>query len=147
MSDKNKTARTLFLGDYNCAQSTLAVFSEELEIDKEQALAIASGFGAGLGYQGLTCGVVTGAYMALGLYSGKNFNEPEMVKENAYQLIQEFNKRFKSKFGTIACKELIGTDLSTAEGLERGKNSGVFESKCPEFVEAAVEIVAQLQKK
>lgn len=146
MKNKEQKAKDLFLGDYNCAQSTLAVFADELNFDKEKALAISAGFGAGLGYQGKTCGVVTGAYMALGLHSGNLYSDAEMVKENTYQLTKEFTKHFVTRFGTTTCKDLIGFDLSTEEGIENGKQAGVFKTKCPLFVETAVTIIEELTK-
>lgn len=141
---KTEKAKELFLGAYNCAQSTLSVFANDLNIDVEKALAISAGFGAGLGYQGKTCGVVTGAYMALGLHSGNLYTDAEMVKENTYQLTKEFKKHFVSMHGTTSCKELIGFDLSTEEGIENGKQAGVFKSKCPMFVETAVSLIEEL---
>ncbi|MBI9069927.1 MAG: C_GCAxxG_C_C family protein [Salinivirgaceae bacterium] len=139
--NKEQKARELFLSSYNCAQSTFSVFADELHVDKQKALAISAGFGAGVCYQGRSCGAVIGAYMALGLHSGNLYNNPEMLKENTYQLIKEFNRQFESIHGITICKELIGFDLSTTQGIELGKSSGVFKTKCPKLVETAVSIV------
>ena len=45
----------------NCAQSVLLAFAEELGLDPEKGLKMASSFGGGMGAMGLTCGAVTGA--------------------------------------------------------------------------------------
>ncbi len=141
MNIKIKEAQSLFEGTYNCAQSTLSVFSKELELDANILQHIAAGFGAGMCYQGRTCGAVAGAYMALGLKSGKTFSEPEMIKENTYQLIQEFNKKFVERHGSTICKELLEIDISNAQNLEKARQSGVFETRCPKFVATAVELL------
>jgi C_GCAxxG_C_C family probable redox protein len=78
MKEKIKEALNLFDGSYNCAQSTLSVFEVELGISKQTLQHLSSGFGAGMCYQGRTCGAVAGAYMALGVISGKTAVEPEM---------------------------------------------------------------------
>lgn len=134
-------AKELFLDAYNCSQSTLGVFSEKFKIPFHLAVNLASGFGAGMSYQGKTCGAVTGAYMVIGLLSGEKFNEPEMVKENAYQLITKFNKHFISKFGSVNCNEILNIDISTPEGLEEGREKELFTKKCPLIVQEAVAFI------
>ena len=49
---------------YNCAQSVLMPFAEELGLTPEQANAISAHFGSGMRV-GATCGAATGALMAL----------------------------------------------------------------------------------
>jgi len=141
MSEKTEKAKEYFLNKSNCSQSTLVVFADDLGLSTKQALSLSAGFGAGMCYQAKTCGAVTGAYMALGLISGQKFTEPEMVKENAYQLISQFNKAFIKTFDSTECKALIGLDIGTSEGMEKGKEMGVFTNKCPLFVQFAVELV------
>lgn len=148
MSERSEEAKELFLNDFNCSQSTLAVFSNELGINKEQATHIAAGFGAGMCYQGKTCGAVTGAYMVLGLVSGRLYpDSPEMIKENTYQLIEDFNKKFKEENRTLECNKLLGIDISTEEGIEKGRQMELFTKKCPLFVENAVKIVEDIKSK
>jgi len=141
MEEKIKEARILFEGTFNCAQSTLSVFHKELGISKVALQHIASGFGAGMCYQGRTCGAVAGAYMALGIISGNTADEPEMVKETTFQYIQQFNKKFVELHGSTICKELIEIDISSAQGLEIARETGVFKTRCPYFVETAVTLV------
>lgn len=52
---------------YNCAQAVFIPFAERKGISAEAANAITANFGAGM-RAGLTCGAITGALMALGLY-------------------------------------------------------------------------------
>jgi C_GCAxxG_C_C family probable redox protein len=147
MSEKCDKAKELFLNDYNCSQSTLAVFSKELGLDFDQSTHIAAGFGAGMCYQGKTCGAVTGGYMALGLISGKTYEESEMVKENTYQLVRNFNKKFELVHGSLECRGILGIDLSTDEGIEEGRQQELFTKKCPLLVESAVKLIEETLEK
>jgi hypothetical protein len=47
--DKAEQAIAKFISGYNCAQSVLFSFCDDLNLDKNKALKIACGFGAGMG--------------------------------------------------------------------------------------------------
>jgi len=108
------------------------------------ALKIAASFGGGMARTGKTCGVVTGGLMALGLKYG--YTAPE-GKDSTYQIAQEFMHRFEKKHGSLACRDLIGFNISTPESREQAQKSGVFESICPVLVRDAVETVQELLTK
>jgi len=113
-------------------------------VDIETALKIAAGFGAGMGRMGGTCGVLTGAFMVIGLKYGKTKAEDDQAKEKTYELVREFAKRFKSRNGTIVCNELLGCDLGTPEGMKLAKEKGAIGTLCPKFVQDAVEILEEM---
>ena len=50
---------------YNCCQSVLLPFAQELGISEEQAMAIGAHFGSGMRHGG-TCGALSGGMMVLG---------------------------------------------------------------------------------
>lgn len=64
---KTEIALDRFENGFNCSQSTFSVFAEELDLDLESALRVAGAFGGGIAGTGSTCGIVTGALMAIGL--------------------------------------------------------------------------------
>jgi C_GCAxxG_C_C family probable redox protein len=129
----------------NCAQSVFSTFAEELGVNKKQALSIAQGFGGGMYVNGV-CGAVTGAYMALGLANPVPEKDPRQNYEKTKALISEFNRKFKELHGAIACTELLGHNLSKPNELARARESGVFTTKCPDFVRDAARIVEELIK-
>ena len=49
MKDYSKIATDNFRQGYNCAQSVLLAFAEEVNLDKETALKLSSSFGGGMG--------------------------------------------------------------------------------------------------
>ena len=66
-----------FSNGYACSQAILSEYCERFNLDVETALKLAAGFAGGMRYGG-TCGVVTGAYMVLGLHFGtQNCERPE----------------------------------------------------------------------
>lgn len=137
-------ACSLFKQGFNCCQAVLATYSPECGLDQETALKIAAPFGGGMGRMGGTCGAVTGAFMVLGLEYGWTTSDDPAVKEKGYGLVNEFERRFRSQHGTTVCRELLGFDISTAEGLQAAKDQQLFLTRCPKFVQTAAEIVEKM---
>ena len=134
-----------FSRECNCAQSVFSAFALPHGLDEETAIKIATPFGGGMARTGETCGAVTGALMALGLARGAATPEG---KEEVYRLAREFMRHFEEKHGSLLCRELIGCDISTPEGLQHAHESGVTKSVCPQLVHDAAEIVqAMLETK
>jgi C_GCAxxG_C_C family probable redox protein len=140
-------AAATFGRGFNCAQSVLSACCEPYGMSKEQALKVSCAFGAGMGRQGATCGAVTGAYMAIGLKYGKYLEGDEAPKEKTYALVNEFNRQFTARNGTIVCKELLGLEIGTPEGAKIFKEKGYHASRCTKYVRDATEIVEALLKK
>jgi len=82
--------------------------------------------------------------MVLGLKYAQIRAEDKEAKEKAYALGRELIERFKARNGTALCRELLGYDNSTPEGLQAIRDKGLFTSLCPKLVADAVEIVEQL---
>jgi len=93
---------------------------------------------------GETCGGVTGALMVIGLRYGKTEVQDKQEKEMTYGLVKEFVNRFKSRNGSIVCRELLGCDISTPEGLSIAKEKSLIATLCPKFVQDAAEIMEQI---
>lgn len=121
----------------NCAMVTFGEFAESLGYDKEETDAIAAVFGGGMEH-GSVCGAVTGAYMTLGAFAQN--------KEKAIALAAEFDKRFKERFGTIYCRELLGYDFEDPEQKQQARQSGKMDENCPACIGAAIEILEDLTK-
>jgi C_GCAxxG_C_C family probable redox protein len=142
--NKTEEANKTFLNGFNCAQAVFSTFSKELGLDEQTALKIGSSFGAGMAHLNETCGAVTGAFMIIGLKYGRYKLEDIASKEKTYSLVREFAKRFKEKYDSLKCTDLIGYDLSTEEGLKKATEEKRFRTHCPKFVEDAAGIVEDL---
>jgi C_GCAxxG_C_C family probable redox protein len=142
-SPKSKIAEDMHLQGFNCSQAVFSTLAEPLSFDRSLALKIASPFGGGIGRTGEICGAISGALMALGLQSGYCEPDPQ-AKDRVYALTREFMRRFQERYGALACKVLIGFDLSTPEGLQKARQQAVFTTKCSQFIAGAVEIAEEM---
>jgi C_GCAxxG_C_C family probable redox protein len=133
-----------FEQDFACSQSVLSAFADPADLSRDTALRVAAGFGGGLARSGGTCGAVVGAIMALSLrHCGTPADEP-LSKERTYPAVREFLARFRALHGTIECRELLGIDIGSPEGLQQARDEGLFKRRCPAFVKTAAEIVEEL---
>lgn len=141
---KSKNAGELFLTNSNCAQSVLSSFGPELGLDKTTCMKLAAPFGGGLAKNQHVCGAVSGALMALGLKYGKGINETDDDKKSTFSIANEFIMRFKEKYQSIECLDLLGANMHTEEGQNLIKEHNLFKTKCVHFVVDAASIVEEL---
>ena len=134
-------AVSCFKNGFNCAQAMLSTYGTSPELGRKAALRLATPFGAGMARMGDTCGAVTGAFMVIGLKHGKATRGDDDAKEETYELVRAFVEEFRSRNTSIVCRELVGFDVSTPEGLSRAEEEGVFETLCPNLVRDAAEIL------
>jgi C_GCAxxG_C_C family probable redox protein len=125
---------------FNCAQAVFSAYAKELGVDEVTAFKVSSAFGAGMSRMGETCGAVTGALMAIGFKYGQIDADDKLAKEKTYELGKKFMKIFKSRNSFLLCKELLGHDISTPEGL-KAICEGDFSAICNKLIQDSVEIL------
>lgn len=131
----------LFEQKYDCAQTVFSHFAEELDLDEEVALKLASGFGGGM-HKGDMCGTVTGGLMVLGLKYGFSQAGDTVGKELMNQKAMEYERRMQEATGGLRCREMLGVDPSTPEGkLEAGS---IIPNRCPGLIVTACSILEEL---
>jgi C_GCAxxG_C_C family probable redox protein len=143
-TDPVARACALFDEGVSCAPAVFAAFAPRLGLSEDLAARSACCFGGGMIGSGKTCGAVTGAMMALGLAYGAGAQMDLPRKQAAYARTAELWKRFADRQGSIACKDILGLDLSTPEGRTQAAASGVFKTKCAGVVRDAAQILAEL---
>jgi C_GCAxxG_C_C family probable redox protein len=129
---------------FSCSQAVFSTFSPALGLDEETALKVAGAFGGGMARMGETCGAVTGAFMAIGLKYGKAKAEDEQAKDKTYNLVRELVEKFNALNGSIKCKDLLGFDIGTPEGMKLFKEKNASNPVCLKFVRDAAEIVEEI---
>ncbi len=82
--------------------------------------------------------------MVLGLKYGNSTAEDKESKLKTYKKIEEYTNRFKTRHGSVTCRELLGCDISTPEGMKEAKDKGLFSSICPRMVQDAAEILEEM---
>ncbi len=143
MNLKQDTACELFNTGFNCSQSVLAAFCESYGLDRKTALKAACGLGGGC-RSGEICGAVSGAVITIGLKHGHSQPEDAESKANCYAKTEEFLNAFKAKNGNIICREILGHDISTKEGMEQARSKNLFKTTCVDMVKSAASILEEL---
>jgi len=139
-------AVSCFNEGFMCSQALLTAYAEQFGLDHEAALKVSAAFGAGMGRMGETCGAVTGAFMVIGLKYGRTAVQDTQSHEKTNRLVKEFVDRFKTVNGSIVCRELLGCDLSTPDGVKTFVDKKLRDTLCTKLVRDAAEIVEQLLK-
>lgn len=104
-------------GGLSCSQAVLTVYGEQYGIDSEKARLLGRTLAAGIGRQGETCGYITGALLILA--HAYNDKDEAQARKKTHPVVMELIRRFKERYGTMMCKELLGADMSTKEGLKK----------------------------
>ncbi len=138
-------ANELFSRKFHCSQAVFAAFAEELGLTEEQALKIGACFGSGM-RKGEVCGACTGALMALGLKYGQAVEYDMDSRKKTNEVTDRFMAEFTEENGSYMCKELLGCDLSTQEGIEMALEKKLFTEFCPKMVESATRIAEEILK-
>jgi C_GCAxxG_C_C family probable redox protein len=141
---KAEDARATFRQGYNCSQAVLSAFSEEYGLDPVMAYKVAAAFGGGMGHMGETCGAVTGAFMVIGLKYGLTVTDGSQSHHGSFAAVREFADEFRSRHGSIVCRELLGVDINDREAFREAMKNGIPQKICPKLVEDAAAIVEKL---
>lgn len=87
------------------------------------------------------CGAISGSIMAIGIVFGRDCADD--VLDYAYSRVQELQRIFIQRYGSLNCFELTGYDLGTPEGRQQFRSSGTRD-KCREYTGGAIRIAAEL---
>ena len=79
---------------FNCCQSVLVAFAEDMGLTEQQACDLGANFGSGMRC-GSVCGTLTGALMVLGM---KGYDEEQSTA---------FLRKFREDHGEINCAALL----------------------------------------
>jgi len=131
MSHADK-ARELFMEGYNCAQSVVLAFAEELEAvgtDRRSAARLSSSFGAGIGRMREVCGCVSGMAFILGALYG--YESPQAVEEKAqhYARIQRLAGEFEREAGSMICRELLAGVTDDTQPVPEARTEAYYERR------------------
>ncbi len=139
MGDVDK-AESLFRSGCACSQAVLGTYGPRFGLKEDEAMRVSAGFAGGM-RMAETCGAVTGAFMVLGLAHCDEKCRTAEERKRAYEKVVSFAEEFKARHASLACRDLLGCDISTPEGVRTATEKGLFRSKCPEFVRSAAEMV------
>lgn len=145
MKERFELAQEKFQNGFNCSQSVLFALGDLLNVNENEILNVARGFGAGMGRKEEVCGAVTGGIMALGLYIGNSDKDENSKREGTYAQVQKFMNEFSGIFQSYICRELLdGCDLNTEAGKLRFKEKEMKKNICMNCVAESTKIIEKL---
>jgi C_GCAxxG_C_C family probable redox protein len=137
-----ETAVDLFRSGCACSQAVLGTYGPRYGLAEDQAMRVAAAFAAGM-RMGETCGAVTGAFMVLGLAHCTNECRQAEGRKEVYAAVGAFAEAFEARNGSLACRQLLGCDISTPAGMEVAKEKGLFATTCAQLVRDAAAILEE----
>lgn len=146
-SRKAALARAYFMEGYNCAQSVLLAFHQELGLEKQMAARLASPFGGGMGRLREVCGGVSGMLMAAGLYYGYSDPRDAAGKKELYERVQILAHTFAERNGSYVCRELLGLDHQEDAPVPDARTKEYYQKRpCADLVADAAAILEDMIK-
>lgn len=124
-------AEELFKSGYNCSQSVIGAFAEDLGLDFNTAMKISEGFGGGMGRMRLTCGAVAGMVMAIGMIMSDGEAGDLKTREAIYGTVQKTAREFEEMNGSIVCGDLLGINRPKDNGAKPTERTEDFYKKRP----------------
>lgn len=144
---KKELGENYFAAGYNCAQSVVLAFKDELNLDEETLKKISSAFGGGMGRMREVCGAVSGMFMVLGLKKGYSDPQDAKYKGEYYALIQNLAGKFKAQNGSIICRELLGLRERASDPAPEKRTEEYYKKRpCKLLVGDACEILDEYLK-
>ena len=144
IESKKSLAKSYFQMGFNCAQSVVLAFADEVKIDKDSLLSLSSPFGGGMGQLREVCGAVSGMFIIEGMLFGYSSPTDKEEKQRVYLETKSLGEKFKEKNKSIICRELLeGIDHNT-NGTPAQRTSEYYHKRpCAELVEIAAGILAE----
>jgi C_GCAxxG_C_C family probable redox protein len=140
---KQEEAVQRFMNGFRCSQAVLEVFAAEAGLEIDMARRISIGLAGGAGCAG-ECGAVEAAYLVNGLRFG--FSHPGDSEQ--FRVVigknSEFADRFKELHASLLCRELIGVDPFSEEGMRTFQEKDMKNTICSRLVSDAVMILEEI---
>jgi len=124
---KSEIAEEYFRKGYNCSQSVVLSFKDEMGLDEETLMKLSVGLGGGVGRMREVCGAICGGAIVIGYLKGST--DPKS-KNEVYPIVQRLGERFKESNGSIVCRELLA-GIQTTGGSQAEARTDEFYKKRP----------------
>jgi C_GCAxxG_C_C family probable redox protein len=126
-------ARSYFVTEdnvYGCAETTLLVLQQAYGLPCATDSSPAMALNGGLAWSGGPCGALTGAAPVVGRLASQRFADHKGAKRAARDIIARLMADFRAHYGHVNCRDLVGLDISTAEGHAAFIESEVWHTVC-----------------
>ncbi len=142
MTDHRQKAIDNFYNGYNCSQSVFLAFTDLTGFDPVTALKISSCFGGGMCRLRETCGAVSGIALVYGTLYGNVSPLDHDAKCRQYADFQSLAFRFRQRFGSFVCRELLKLDHLYDDPAPEARTPDYYKKRrCAEYIGGAAEIL------
>ncbi len=127
----NSVEKTIDLhknGGLNCSQAILTAFGERFGIDSETGKMLGRPWGGGIGHMAQTCGYLTGAILVLS--KALENDEEGQARNDVIKAVRELFHQFEERRGSCNCRDLLGADLNTKEGINQIMEEDLVAKHC-----------------
>ncbi len=142
---KSESAGQIFMDGFKCSQAVLEAFAKDCGLDVETARKIAMPLAGGSSLGG-ECGAVSGAFLVLGMKYGTADATDQEGFQRAMAKVREFAEKFRSDHKSVNCRELIGLDVFSEEGLKEFKEKNLHDTLCLGYVKDAARILEEMME-
>lgn len=145
VEERQKRAMELFHQGYNCCQSVALAYSDVLKeragLEEDQIMALASGFGGGIGRLREVCGCVSGMTFVAGAVCPAPAGSPKRTEN--YALVQELAEKYRQENGSIVCRDLLGIRVAEKESPKPSERTAEYyhARPCEQLVGCAARII------
>lgn len=143
-------ARATFITEeniYGCAETTLIVLQQAFGLPDATDSSPAMALNGGVAWRGGPCGAITGAAMAVGRLAGSRIADHKEAKRVARGIIADLMDDFRRAYGHTDCRNLLGLDISTAEGHAAFIESQVWHTVCMDQIAFVLRRLVSLREK
>lgn len=144
IEERKEKALQLFKEGYNCSQSVFCAYADLFGVEPELAKQLTSSFGGGMGRMREVCGAMSGSFLLLGLRYPASDPADKAAKTENYASVQRVAGVFKSRFGSIICRELLDVKRQKESPVPSDRDAEYYAKRpCARLVVAAAEIVGK----
>ena len=138
-----KLAESYAAQRFLCSESCLMALAKAQGVESLLIPRIATGFGAGMGRSGETCGAVTGAVIGLGIKFGRDKVEP-IKDRRPYWYATELLERFKKEHGELTCPALLELDIAKPADYDEYNKRNLWVNNCTKYILSATGIACDI---
>lgn len=127
-------ARENFMKGLNCCQSVFLAFRDLTGLDESAAMKVSAPLGGGVGRMREICGAVSAMMMVLGFVYYDAAHPTLEEKTALYRLEQELAGRFRERYGSVVCRELLKGIVSDSSPNADARTENYYKKRpCPDF--------------
>ncbi len=115
-------------GGMTCSQAILTAFGPAMGLDAKAAKTLGRPLcGINIGKHGV-CGYISGAVILLGM--SRYETDESRARAATTRAVDRLCEQFKAKHGSLRCKDLVGADMRTSEGLKAVRENNLIAKHC-----------------